>query len=162
MPAFGQKLNDREIAAVATYIRNSWGNHFGPVSANTVAQVRTMLQQEHALAEVSGTNGTIPSTSIAPAPVPGTEAAPPPGQGQTAPSALPPPNQAQAPPPDPDLAVKAKQALNGAGFDAGQVNPNWDVKAEAALRGFQQAHGLPATGQLDKNTQAALGLQQAK
>ena len=26
MPAFGDQLSDEEIAAVATYIRNSWGN----------------------------------------------------------------------------------------------------------------------------------------
>ena len=26
MPSYGWKLNDRQVAAVATYIRNSWGN----------------------------------------------------------------------------------------------------------------------------------------
>jgi mono/diheme cytochrome c family protein len=38
MPSFAT-LSDREIADVATYVRNSWGNHAGPVSP---AQVRTL------------------------------------------------------------------------------------------------------------------------
>ena len=40
MPPFGDKLDDRQVAAVATYIRNSWGNHFGDVSPEQVAQIR--------------------------------------------------------------------------------------------------------------------------
>jgi mono/diheme cytochrome c family protein len=32
MPPFAQKLNQREIAAVATYIRASWGNDASPIS----------------------------------------------------------------------------------------------------------------------------------
>ncbi|AEB12899.1 c-type cytochrome [Marinithermus hydrothermalis] len=39
MPGFGQ-LSDRQVAAVATYVRNSWGNAFGPVSEEQVAQER--------------------------------------------------------------------------------------------------------------------------
>ncbi len=40
MPGFADVLNDEEIAAIATYIRNSWGNEFGPVAADTVATYR--------------------------------------------------------------------------------------------------------------------------
>jgi mono/diheme cytochrome c family protein len=40
MPAYGGRLSDEEIANVATYIRNSWGNNFGPVSAAQVAARR--------------------------------------------------------------------------------------------------------------------------
>gem|GEM_PF-838521 len=40
MPAFGGILNDEEIAAVATYVRNAWGNDFGPVIAEEVGPVR--------------------------------------------------------------------------------------------------------------------------
>ena len=40
MPAFAHKLNDEQIAAVATYVRNSWGNDFGPVSPADVAKAR--------------------------------------------------------------------------------------------------------------------------
>jgi mono/diheme cytochrome c family protein len=40
MPAFDWKLDDQEIASVATYIRNSWGNAAPPVSAGKVAKLR--------------------------------------------------------------------------------------------------------------------------
>ncbi len=40
MPAFGWKLSDREVADVATYIRNSWGNAAPPVDAGDVAKLR--------------------------------------------------------------------------------------------------------------------------
>lgn len=40
MPSFAHKLSDDQIAAVATYVRNSWGNDFGPVSASDVAKAR--------------------------------------------------------------------------------------------------------------------------
>ena len=40
MPAFAWKLTDAEIAAVATYARNSWGNAASPVSAGDVASLR--------------------------------------------------------------------------------------------------------------------------
>ena len=40
MPAFAWKLNDREIAAVATYVRNSFGNSAPPVSTGDVASLR--------------------------------------------------------------------------------------------------------------------------
>jgi mono/diheme cytochrome c family protein len=43
MPSFGDKLNDRQIAAVASYIRNSWGNRFGDLRPEEVAQVRSKL-----------------------------------------------------------------------------------------------------------------------
>ncbi|HEV7277414.1 MAG TPA: glucose/sorbosone family PQQ-dependent dehydrogenase [Devosiaceae bacterium] len=40
MPPFGDQLNDLQIAAVATYIRNNWGNDFGPVQPGEVAAQR--------------------------------------------------------------------------------------------------------------------------
>jgi len=40
MPGFGAQLDDQQVAAVATYIRNSWGNAFGPVTADEVAAKR--------------------------------------------------------------------------------------------------------------------------
>ncbi|WP_064504827.1 c-type cytochrome [Frateuria defendens] len=38
MPPFGQRLTDREIAALATYIRRSWGNRASAVSPAQVAK----------------------------------------------------------------------------------------------------------------------------
>jgi mono/diheme cytochrome c family protein len=40
MPQFDWKLDDQEIASVATYIRNAWGNAAPPVSAATVTRLR--------------------------------------------------------------------------------------------------------------------------
>jgi mono/diheme cytochrome c family protein len=40
MPPFGDMLNDQQVAAIATYIRNAWGNEFGPVSVEEAAAER--------------------------------------------------------------------------------------------------------------------------
>lgn len=40
MAAWGKQLNDRQIAAVVTYIRNEWGNQASLVTAEQVAAVR--------------------------------------------------------------------------------------------------------------------------
>jgi mono/diheme cytochrome c family protein len=40
MPAFGRLLSDEEVAAVLTYVRNSWGNAAPPVSADDVLDAR--------------------------------------------------------------------------------------------------------------------------
>jgi mono/diheme cytochrome c family protein len=45
MPALGWKLSDDEIAAVLTYIRNSWGNAASPVLATDVAGARQQLSR---------------------------------------------------------------------------------------------------------------------
>jgi mono/diheme cytochrome c family protein len=47
MPQFDWILNDAQVAAVLTYIRNAWGNAAGPVNADEVAKAR------HALVERS-------------------------------------------------------------------------------------------------------------
>lgn len=44
MPSFAKALNDDEIAAVATYVRTSWGNDFGPVKPQEVAKVRNEIR----------------------------------------------------------------------------------------------------------------------
>ena len=43
MPSFAWKLNDQEIADVATYLRNSWGNQAAPVSLSEVSALRKKL-----------------------------------------------------------------------------------------------------------------------
>jgi mono/diheme cytochrome c family protein len=43
MPAYGGQLNDAQIAAVATYIRNSWGHASAPVSASDARKERNQL-----------------------------------------------------------------------------------------------------------------------
>lgn len=44
MPSFAWKLTDEQVAAVSTYIRNSWGNAATPVQADEVAGKRRLLQ----------------------------------------------------------------------------------------------------------------------
>ena len=43
MPAFGWQLDDEQLAAVVTYIRNSWGSSAPGVSADTVRRTRASL-----------------------------------------------------------------------------------------------------------------------
>jgi mono/diheme cytochrome c family protein len=43
MPEFGWILNDDQVAAVVTYVRNAWGNSAPPVSASQVGKTRQML-----------------------------------------------------------------------------------------------------------------------
>jgi mono/diheme cytochrome c family protein len=40
MPSYADRLDDEQVASVATYIRNSWGNTHGPISAAQVAEGR--------------------------------------------------------------------------------------------------------------------------
>ena len=46
MPAFGWMLSDAQIAAVTTYVRNSWGNAASTVDADAVAAMRGTLAHE--------------------------------------------------------------------------------------------------------------------
>jgi mono/diheme cytochrome c family protein len=43
MPSFGYRLDDRQVAAVVTYIRNSWGNAAPAVEAETVRALRSRV-----------------------------------------------------------------------------------------------------------------------
>lgn len=45
MMGFAPLLNDREIAGVLTYVRNSWGNQAPPVKPETVAKVREQTKE---------------------------------------------------------------------------------------------------------------------
>jgi mono/diheme cytochrome c family protein len=45
MPAFNWKLNDQEVADVATYVRNAWGNRSPSVSAIEVKKIRDAISQ---------------------------------------------------------------------------------------------------------------------
>lgn len=40
MAAFDEVLNDEEIAAIASFVRNSWGNAYGAVTPGDVAELR--------------------------------------------------------------------------------------------------------------------------
>ena len=58
MPSFAWKLDDQQIADVATYVRNSWGNRASPISASTVASLRKTLDLRPVLTrEATDRNG---------------------------------------------------------------------------------------------------------
>jgi mono/diheme cytochrome c family protein len=46
MPAYGWQLNDSQVAAVATYVRNSWGHASSPVSEYEARKERKRLASE--------------------------------------------------------------------------------------------------------------------
>jgi mono/diheme cytochrome c family protein len=45
MPAFDWRLNDAQVAAVLTFIRNSWKNAASPVSTSTITNQRALLAE---------------------------------------------------------------------------------------------------------------------
>jgi mono/diheme cytochrome c family protein len=51
MPSLAWKLTDQEVADVATYVRNSWGNRAPPVDAHKVAAIRSKLKLTKPLAD---------------------------------------------------------------------------------------------------------------
>jgi murein L,D-transpeptidase YcbB/YkuD len=62
---------------------------------------------------------------------------------------------------DPGLVRDVQQALNERGYNAGAVDGQWGPATEEAVRRFQQASGLPQTGELERSTLAALGVSTA-
>jgi mono/diheme cytochrome c family protein len=48
MPAYDWKLNDKQVAAVASYVRNAWGNSAPAVTADQVQSLRKALHQSEA------------------------------------------------------------------------------------------------------------------
>lgn len=45
MPGWKMTLNDQQVAAVATYIRQAWSNRAGPVTSTMVTEVRTKVEK---------------------------------------------------------------------------------------------------------------------
>lgn len=58
----------------------------------------------------------------------------------------------------PDDINNAKEALKARGLNPGPLDGMWDGKTQQALRDFQQANQLPATGALDTKTAEKLGI----
>ena len=57
-----------------------------------------------------------------------------------------------------DLVKQAQEKLKAAGHDVGPVDGIMGPKTQAGVKDFQQKKGLQASGQLDKQTLAALGV----
>ena len=46
MPSFRDRLSDEEVAALATFVRQAWGNDASTIDASTVKNMRTELSEE--------------------------------------------------------------------------------------------------------------------
>ncbi|QDD66778.1 c-type cytochrome [Herbaspirillum seropedicae] len=47
MPGFAHRLSDEEAAALATFVRQGWGNHAGKVSEREVGKLRAGMDKQH-------------------------------------------------------------------------------------------------------------------
>jgi peptidoglycan hydrolase-like protein with peptidoglycan-binding domain len=56
------------------------------------------------------------------------------------------------------IILEVQQALNDQGYDVGKPDGKVGPSTQKGLRDFQKSKGLPQTGQPDKQTQAALGV----
>jgi peptidoglycan hydrolase-like protein with peptidoglycan-binding domain len=70
------------------------------------------------------------------------------------------PDPAGQPSPDPytGFISRVQEELRALGFDAGPVNGDFGAKTQAALAQFQLSRAIPASGQLDVQTLAELGV----
>jgi peptidoglycan hydrolase-like protein with peptidoglycan-binding domain len=68
-----------------------------------------------------------------------------------------PPAQATAHPYS-DFIMQVQQSLRAHGFDGGPPNGDFGTKTQAALTQFQLSRNIPASGQLDDQTLAELGV----
>ncbi|OGW49164.1 MAG: hypothetical protein A2078_04325 [Nitrospirae bacterium GWC2_57_9] len=59
---------------------------------------------------------------------------------------------------DPATVKQVQQALSNQGFDPGPADGKWGSKSQGALKKFQQSQGMQASGQLDQQTLASLGV----
>ena len=59
---------------------------------------------------------------------------------------------------DSDLVRRVQQSLKDKGYNAGSIDGQWGPATEDAVRRFQQASGLPLTGELGGPTLSALGV----
>jgi hypothetical protein len=64
---------------------------------------------------------------------------------------------APAGPHDPSVVRSVQQSLNQRGYSV-DVDGQWGPNTENAVRQFQQANGLPQTGDLNSQTLSALGV----
>jgi peptidoglycan hydrolase-like protein with peptidoglycan-binding domain len=73
-------------------------------------------------------------------------------------SAIPDPVEQTSAGPYSDFISRVQEKLRGLGFDAGPVNGDFGEKTQAALAQFQLSSTIPASGQLDEQTLAELGI----
>lgn len=62
---------------------------------------------------------------------------------------------------DPQMVRQLQQKLKQEGFNVGEVDGRWGPQTQGALRQWQQKQGMTASGELDQQSLAGLGLQGA-
>ncbi|MBX6741959.1 MAG: peptidoglycan-binding protein [Acetobacteraceae bacterium] len=68
-------------------------------------------------------------------------------------------NQQTAPVhPGSSTIMQVQEKLNQQGFKVGQADGQWGPHTSEAVRNYQEKHGLQATGELDQQTLASLGI----
>jgi Putative peptidoglycan binding domain len=88
------------------------------------------------------------------------EGKPLPGQRGTIPERVPSPHAAS----QQEMVIssndirRAQEALKGKGFDPGAISGRMQARTQEALRDYQKANDLPATGVLDQKTAEKLGI----
>ena len=73
--------------------------------------------------------------------------------------AIPDPVETSAPGPYSGFISQLQEKLRTLGFNAGPVNGDFGEKTQAALAQFQLSRAIPASGQLDDQTLAELGIE---
>ena len=73
-------------------------------------------------------------------------------------AAYPDPTGQSSPDPYTGFISRVQEELRALGFDAGPVNGDFGAKTQAALAQFQLSRAIPASGQLDDQTLAELGV----
>jgi len=127
-----------------------------PTYREITMDLRTLLAASAALLIPLGSfaaSDTPPPSGEAPPPSAETPQAPPEG---TPPEGTPPP---AAPDPYAEINKLVQEKLQGIGLYDGPVNGDFGFNTQAALAQFQLSVPLPASGMLDEQTLAALGLQ---
>lgn len=72
--------------------------------------------------------------------------------------AHPDPTEKSSPDPYTGFVSRVQEKLRALGFDAGPANGDFGAKTQAALAQFQLSRTIPASGQLDEQTLAELGV----
>jgi len=63
--------------------------------------------------------------------------------------------------PGSSIIMEVQEKLNQQGFNAGQTDGRWGPHTADAVRNYQQQKGLQATGELDRETLASLGISES-
>jgi len=122
-------------------------------SALTATALAAML-----VGGVASAQTTAPAPSAAPPPS-STQAAPPSQPSTAAPSPSPSTQAGATQSLSPDTIQSAQQALQQNGFyKSGKIDGKMGPKTRQAIRSFQHAKGLQASGHLNQKTLSALGV----